>query len=55
MTYYIKYTESYSDIYKVDADSFKEAVEKLDEDTRTGYRNGPELCDDSFYTEVRHD
>lgn len=55
MTYFIKYTESYSDIYKVEADSFKEAVETLDDDIRSGSRTGPELCTDSFYSEVSHE
>lgn len=55
MEYYIKYTETYSDIYRVEADSLEKAIEKLDEEIRSGERIGPELCDESSYEEVSHE
>lgn len=55
MEFYIKYTETYSDIYRVEAASLNEAVDKLDEDIRNGCISGPNLCDESCYTEVSHE
>ena len=53
--YFIKYTESYSDIYKVRANTLLEAISRLDEEIRDGTRQGPELCDESSYEEVHHE
>ena len=50
--FFIKYTETYSDVYMVRANTLKEAIAKLDEDIRCGARQGPELCDGSSYEEV---
>lgn len=50
--YLIKYSESYSDIYRVEANTLSEAIEKLDNDIREGSRKGPDLCDGSSYEEV---
>lgn len=55
MEYLIKCTEIYSDVYRVEAPSLDEAVEKLDDDIRTGAVAGPELCSDSFFEEVSHE
>lgn len=54
-TFYIKYTEVYSDTYSVDTDSYEEAVDILDDEILSGDREGPELCDDSYFEEVSHE
>ena len=45
----IKYFETYSDTYEVEAETYEEACEKLGEMMCDGEVDGPEQCIDSGY------
>lgn len=49
MTHAIKYRETYERIYFVQADTFDEACEKLEDAIQNGLVNGPYICSDSEY------
>ena len=52
MTYFINYAETYADTYRVEADSYDEAVFKLSEDIKSGREPGPNNCIYSEYQEA---
>lgn len=48
----IKYSETYSKVYYVDADNYYKGVDKLQEAIEEGTVNGPDQCSDSAYMNV---
>lgn len=44
MTHAIKYRETYESTYFIQADTFEEACEKLEDAIQNGKINGPEEC-----------
>ena len=48
----IEYTETYSDIYHIEADTYEEACEKLKEMIMEDKLDGPMQCCDSSYKDV---
>ena len=45
--YIVRYYERYEEYYEIEANSKKEAEEKLMDDIREGRENGPDQCCDS--------
>ena len=48
----IEYTETYSDVYYIKANSYEEACKKLQESIINGDLDGPDQCCDSLYKNV---
>ena len=48
----IRYTETYSDVYNIEADTYEEACEKLKEMIIEDKLDGPMQCCDSSYEDV---
>lgn len=47
--YMIKYVETYSGLYNIEAESYEQAVQTLEERLREGAEQGPDVCTDSYF------
>ena len=51
-TFDIEYTETYTNTYTIESETFEEATEKLREDIMNGRERGPEDCINSDFEDV---
>ena len=47
--YTIKYVETYSGLYDIEAESYEQAVQTLEERLHEGAEQGPDVCTDSYF------